>query len=334
MKKIQFLLTTVLLAMAGNTLADELRVNDFSIEPGETKTISVELNNPDNTYIAFEFFMTLPEGISIAEDVDGYLDVVLNSSRSSRHTLEVEQSSSGSYHFLCYSNRNNALKGTEGEILSITVTADAAMEGGVLQGLLFNQKLSDPDENKVVFDDFSFNITVTSQTPTEVSITIPVEGTTTYCPSYDLDFNEVTGFKAYVATHYNRIKSTIVMQQAVDAPAGTGLFLKGTPGTYTIPINGTKNSYADMLVGTTTNTTIPTTEGKYTNLTFSSNETFIAATSDNTIEANRAWLQLPSTQYNGQTVTIEYDIDGDMNKDGSLTITDVANLVNMILGTQ
>ena len=334
MKNIRTLLTIIWLAVGSHTFADELRVNDFTIEPGETKTISVELNNPNNPYIAFEFFMTLPDGISIAEDEDGYLDVVLNSARSSRHTLEAEQSSNGSYHFLCYSNRNNALKGTEGEILSITLTADAAMEEGVQQGMLFNQKLSDPYENKVVFDDFSFNITVASQAPTEVSITIPVEGATTYCPSYDLDFNEVTGFKAYVATRYNRTKSTIVMQQALDAPAGTGLFLKGTPGTYTVPINRTKNSYADLLVGTTTNTTIPATEGKSTNLTFSSNVTFIAATSDKTIEANRAWLQLPSAQYNGQSVTIEYDIDGDMNKDGSLTITDVANLVNMILGTQ
>lgn len=334
MKTARYLLTFALLALAGNALADDFTIADFSINPGETKTVSIELNNTENSYIAFEFYLLLPAGISIPEDIDGYLVAELNSDRINRHVLEVSQMPDGSYHFLCYSNRNNAFKGTSGEMISLTVTAANEIPSGCKEGKLITQKLSDPNGNKVVFDDFAFNITVASQTPTEVSITIPAEGATTYCPSYDLDFNGVTGFKAYVATRYNITKNTIVMQQAVDAPAGTGLFLKGTPGTYAVPVNGTKNSYADMLEGTTTITTIPATEGKSTNLTFSSNDTFTAATNNEEIEANRAWLQLPSAQYNGQPVTIEYDIVGDINKDGSVTITDVATLVNMILGTQ
>ena len=243
----------VLLATAGDTLADEFRVNDFTIEPGETKTISVELNNPDNTYVAFEFFMALPEGVAIATDSDGYLDVTLNSARSSRHTLEAELSSNGSYHILCYSNRNNALKGTAGEILSITVTADAALEDGVLQGRLFNQKLSDPEENKVVFDDFTFNITVREPTPTTVTIIIPAEGATTYCPAYDLDFSGTTGFKAHVADKYDSGTSTVTMKPVDDAVAGTGLYLAGTPGEYSVPVTASKNDYGNLLTGITAN---------------------------------------------------------------------------------
>ena len=328
-------MTVAWLAMAGHALADELRVNDFSIEPGETKTISVELTNPDQTYIAFEFYMTLPDGISIVEDVDGYLDVVLNSARSARHTLEAEQSKDGSYHFLCYSNRNSAIKGTEGEILSITITADELLDDGVLQGVLINQKLSDPDENKVVFDDFTFNITVQTPAPTSVTIVIPAEGATTYFPSYDLDFSGVTDFEAYVAAKYSN--GEVFMLPVDDAPAGTALYLQGTPGTYTVPVSETGSTYANLLTGTAAATTITATAGEKTNLTLTvtnGTPTFTAATDGMAMPANSAWLQLPTASYQGGAVTVGFLKNGpnaDLNEDGRITVTDVMILVRMVL---
>ena len=332
MKRNIFLMILVLLTIVGNTYADNLAVENFAIAPGETKTISIELNNPDSPYIMVEFWMSLPNGISIPMDEYGYYLAEGNTSRFTRtHSLEVNKQD-GLYHFLIFSSRNDAIKGNSGELISLTVEADGEAQAGTYTAKISNQLYNDPNKNEVTPNDVTFDITVDSQEPTEVSITIPAEGATTYCPSYDLDFNGVTGFKAYVATSYNRTKSIVVMKQAVDAPAGTGLFLKGTPGTYTVPVNGTKNSYADMLVGTTTITTIPATEGKKTNLTFSSNDTFTAATNNEAIEANRAWLQLPSALYDGQSVTIEYDIDGDMNHDGIVDVTDIMIIVNIILG--
>ena len=149
-----------LLAMAGNALGDDFTVADFTINPGETKTISIELNNTENSYIAFEFYMTLPKGITIPEDEDGYLMAELNSTRINRHVLEVSQMDDGSYHFLCYSNRNTSLKGTSGEIISLSVAAAENATTGIQDGHILNQKLSDPDENKVTFDDYTFHVTV------------------------------------------------------------------------------------------------------------------------------------------------------------------------------
>ena len=328
-------MTVAWLAMAGHALADELRVNDFTIQPGETKTISVELNNPDQTYIAFEFYMTLPEGISIVQDEDGYLDAVLNSERIARHTLEAEQSANGSYHFLCYSNRNNALKGTEGEILSISITADESLDDGVLQGVLINQKLSDPDENKVEFDDFTFNITVQAPAPTSVNIVIPAEGATTYCPTYDLDLGGVTDFEAYVAAKYSN--GEVIMLPADDAPAGTALYLQGTPGTYTVPVSETQSTYANLLTGTAAATSINATAGDKINLTLTVSNgtpTFTAATNGMAMLANSAWLQLPTASYQGGSVAVGFLKSGpnaDLNEDGRLTVTDVMILVRMVL---
>lgn len=160
MKTIRYLLTIAWLALAGHAVADDFTIVDFSINPGETKTISIELNNTEKSYIAFEFFMTLPEGISIPLDDDGYLMAELNNDRINRHVLEVSLMSDGSYHFLCYSNRNTLLKGTSGEIISLTITADESATVGVKEGKLFSQKLSDPEENKVVFDDYTFHVTI------------------------------------------------------------------------------------------------------------------------------------------------------------------------------
>lgn len=148
--------------MAGNALADDFTIADFAINHGETKTISIELNNMGNSYVAFEFYMALPEGITIPEDEDGYLMAELNGTRINRHILEVNLMPDGTYHFLCYSNRNTLLKGTSGEIISLMVSASETAALGNKVGKLISQKLSDPNENKVTFDDYTFHITVTA----------------------------------------------------------------------------------------------------------------------------------------------------------------------------
>ena len=140
-----------------------LSANDVSLfsgnSAGKKTTLSIGLDNEDEL-VAFEFYMTLPEGVSIALDEDGYPDAVLNDARSDRHTLEVEESSDGSYHFLCYSNRNNALKGNSGELLSIKLVCDEDMEPGAYQGLLSSIKFVDADENRIRLLDLSFDIEV------------------------------------------------------------------------------------------------------------------------------------------------------------------------------
>ena len=163
MKKIMMSLLTALLTMVGNASADELIISDFSITAGETKTISIELNNPTNDYIAFEFSMRLPDGVRILYDEDDYLMAELNSSRSNRHELEVsEPNKDGVYHFLCYSNSNKTFKEKSGEIISVTVQcADDAVVGSYI-GSVYDIILSDPNKVEVDFDDFTFNVTITS----------------------------------------------------------------------------------------------------------------------------------------------------------------------------
>ena len=319
MKKKSILLAAALLAMSGNAFADEFLLEDFSIEPGETKEVSFVLNNPDQSYIAFEFFMTLPEGISIVNDEDGYLDAVLNNTRSNRHSFEVDLGTDGTYHFLCYSTKNSALKGTEGELISMRVKADETLADGVLEGMVSTIKFSDPSENKVVFDDFTFSITVGNPQPVNPQITITNAGMATYCSPYDLDFTNVEGLKAYIITGYDWINRRVYAMRVFDVPAGTGLYLVGKPGDYTIEIGSTGSYYvANMLVGTLAETTINPTDGDLTNLRLTGSSpqdaSFKTFTQPRTFSANRAYLQIPTAVLNNSAnavgIVFDDEVDG------------------------
>ena len=163
MKMLRFFLTCTLLALAGNVHADELVIPAVSIEPGSSCEVAVELVNPERAYIMTEFFLSLPEGVSIAKDGDDELLCEPNSDRFDRtHQLVAEQGSDGSYHFLIYSSRNKALKGSSGTLFTMTLQATADLAQGEYEGRIFGQIFS--DENKTEYNpaDVTFNLNVGS----------------------------------------------------------------------------------------------------------------------------------------------------------------------------
>ena len=141
------------------TLNNTLYSGTVEIRSGGNASISLELNNED-PIIMVEFFMQLPEGISISVDEDGYL-ATLNSNRSNRHIIDVEKNSDGLYHFLVYSSRNNSFKENEGELINIKVECEESMEGGTYQAMLRNILLNDADKNEIVLPDYNFSMHVT-----------------------------------------------------------------------------------------------------------------------------------------------------------------------------
>ena len=165
--------------------------------------------------------------------------------------------------------------------------------------------------------------------PTKMSITIGAPGVGTYCSPYDLDFSTVTDFKAYIATGYNSATGNVIVQAVKDVPAGTGLFLKGTPGTYDVPCGESSSYYVNMLVGVTEATTISATDGNMTNFllsaTNSSDACFRPISSTYNLKANRAYLQIPtsmvSSSAGANAVGIEFE-EGVTGIDNSLSDMD------------
>ena len=167
MKMMRQLMTAAWLALAGQAMADDFTISNFSIQPGETKTISVELNNTEHgNIIAFEFYMSLPEGVSVVEDEDGYLLAELNGSRGTEdHDLVASKLADGSYRFFCYpfAYPLPTLNGTTGEILTMTITASETAEPMVGEGRLFGQILTGPNKEEWNLDDSTFQVMIGHQ---------------------------------------------------------------------------------------------------------------------------------------------------------------------------
>ena len=163
MKRLRIFTICALLAFAGDALADDgLRIADFSIVQGETKTISVELDNANESYIMLDFLLRLPDGVAIDKDDEGELLVVQNDERFTRsHIMEFSEKGSNIYHVLIYSSRNASIKGSSGELFSMTITADADAPRGDFQGRFYEQVFSNPEEQEYDPADSYFNVTIT-----------------------------------------------------------------------------------------------------------------------------------------------------------------------------
>ncbi len=168
MKTLRNIFTWVLLAIAGNALAAELTVADFSIMPGQQQEVAVAFNNADYECIMLDFWMSLPEGVTIAKDEDGELMYEESSTRFRKsHSMEVSEKEGNTYHILIFSTKNETLKGTSGTLFTLTLETAANAPQGQQQGSFYNQIFSDADKQEHNPADVSFNITVGNSTPAE-----------------------------------------------------------------------------------------------------------------------------------------------------------------------
>ena len=126
-------------------------------------------------------------------------------------------------------------------------------------------------DNDDVTDDYKANgyydlvvsectITVTMKkklAPETIPFTLSDLGIGTFCCEFDLDFSNVRGIKAYVASGFNPISKQLVLTKVDEVPAGTGILIKGSYGEYQIPTTETYFCYANMLKGVVKDTYIP-----------------------------------------------------------------------------
>ena len=147
---------------------------------------------------------------------------------------------------------------------------------------------------------FLLNIVELEPTATEVTVTIGQYGSTTYCSEYALDFSEVDGLKAYAATGYKTNSQVVTLTRVQTSEAGIGLFLKGEPGEYVVPvIESTDEHSLNMLVGTLEPTIVNSTDGAMSNYKFTIADgdaapMFYPFEDNTTFSAGKAYLQIPT----------------------------------------
>ena len=133
-----------------------------------------------------------------------------------------------------------------------------------------------------------------------VRIKISQYGCATFCSDLALDFSNVEGLKAYCAIGYKPSIQTVTMARVMTTDAGQGVFIKGEPGEYIVPVIDDFDEYTlNMLVGTLEQTTVNSTAGEMSNYKFTIADgdaapMFYPFEDNTTFSAGKAYLQIPT----------------------------------------
>ncbi|MBP3711655.1 MAG: leucine-rich repeat protein [Bacteroidaceae bacterium] len=146
--------------------------------------------------------------------------------------------------------------------------------------------------------------------PESIDISIGSFGMTTFCSTQPLNFTDVDGVKAYVASEFDAEDGTLTMTQVYEVPERTGIVICGAEGTYSVPVEMNYEYYENLLVGCTVDTYIQPEENIYTNFVLSRQPSedflgFYRFTTSNPmgrlLEAGKAYLQIETEQLSNET---------------------------------
>ena len=193
MKKTKALFAALLLMVAGNVMADnKVTAADVTIKAGETADVAISITN-EGTVLGWSFQLKLPEGVSVVydEDEEDYLyDFSDHVPKSKKGVAKLspdirETAEEGVLQFsFVGKTADDVLDGNEGEVMTITVKADANLESAVAEGALTNISHSDPDAVSLPVEKTS-NFTVTIEGTVPVGIQ-EVEAANAKAPVYNL----------------------------------------------------------------------------------------------------------------------------------------------------
>lgn len=212
-------------------------------------------------------------------------------------TLTASEGGCISFGITDVSNISKRLSVEKGSNVTLAFTPD---EGYILETAAVNDEniMEDIVDGKYTIEDIQADTEVKAifvrQEGTFVMLTME-NAVQTFCANKNLDFSQTEDVKAYTATGY--YDGTLTITRVINAPAGTGLLMKGSTGIYEIPVAVTTGYYINLLHGVKEDTTITPTEGNYTNLLLGSRNgvvSFYRIGTAGTLEAGKAYLQLPT----------------------------------------
>ena len=148
----------------------------------------------------------------------------------------------------------------------------------------------------------------------------------TYCSPYDLDFTNVKGLKAYVATNYDEQTATLTLKPIQKSRGGEGLILVGDAGSYAIPCTNISDSVNNYLEGGIVEKYLSQTDAANTYYIYNGSETaegasFSKLTNPILLPAAKSYLSLPNNMVLAEEVNVIFD----NNPAIPSSITDIPN---------
>ena len=106
---------------------DRFYIEDFTINPGETRTVEILLDN-ETAYTAFQFDLFMPEGLTVDQD-DGDYIFDLTPRKARDHSIASQPQSSGAIRVISYSPHINAYSGNSGALVTFSLAASSDFAG-------------------------------------------------------------------------------------------------------------------------------------------------------------------------------------------------------------
>ena len=128
---------------------DAFYIQPFNILPGDTKTISLNLDNA-NIYRGFQTDIVLPEGLNIVKNTNSSLAISMTN-RASSFALSSNVMGERTTRILGYSAQYDVISGNSGALVNIQVKASLDFNGGYV--LLKNTIFSNENNLDVSMDD-------------------------------------------------------------------------------------------------------------------------------------------------------------------------------------
>ena len=238
MNKTIILIIACLMAWVNSISAeDKIYVTDFSITAEETKDVSVLMDN-DIPYVAFQFDLYLPEGITLA----GY---EVSGSRVPESTeISMAKMDDGSYRFIAAAMSMEEITGSSGGIVTLKLKASSEITTGIKTGYLKRVKLSKADATGFT----------TAEIPFAIKVLAPI---TVTAKSYTRKYGEANPAFEYDVTGDMEGTPIVSCEATATSPVGTypivvakgsvtnynGSYVNGTLTIEKAPLTVTAKSY-------------------------------------------------------------------------------------------
>ena len=164
-------------------------ISGFNIEPGQTKTISLNLEN-DIPFVGFQAELLLPDGVRAVQSNGKY--ATLTSRASSTHTLSVNASDPTHLRMICMSASHDLIATGNGALVNVTLQAEPSFSGGEVK--LVNIIFADEQDKDVDLPDVSILVgtkeeNTLSADEMQIYLNTPLK--------YDVSLNNETEFSAF-----------------------------------------------------------------------------------------------------------------------------------------
>jgi len=126
MKNVLLMMLAMVVAFNA-TAVDRFYIEDVAVNPGETLTLSIMLDNA-TAYTAFQTDLYLPDGLTLLQEDGDYL-IDLTARKARDHNIASQLQTDGSIRIMSYSPRINAYSGNNGALVTIQVTAAVDFSG-------------------------------------------------------------------------------------------------------------------------------------------------------------------------------------------------------------